>query len=155
MLVPRIGRTHIICLLLASITLVLYWPALDFDFVCLDDGAFITSNNIVQGGITRHGFLWALKAAYAGNWHPLTWLSYMVDSQFFGAKPWGYHLTNVLIHTANAVLLFLVLQRLTGAGVVGRGSVEAWERGSVTGSSVFSNQCSVFSAQGCAATPAG
>src|SRR5207249_1697060 len=72
-------------------------------------------NPIVKGGITLTGLKWALFSAYASNWHPLTWISHMLDCEFYGLKPWGHHLTNMLLHTVNSVLLCLVLFRMTGA----------------------------------------
>ena len=83
-------------------------------FVNLDDGEYVSENPHFSRGATGDGLLWPLTQRHHHNWCPLTWWSYMLDYQLCGLKPWGYHLTNVLLHAANAVLLFLVLRRMTG-----------------------------------------
>jgi tetratricopeptide (TPR) repeat protein len=80
-----------------------------------DDGEYIIENRQVQRGLTVEGMIWAFTTTQVANWHPLTWLSHMLDCEIFGAWPGGHHLTNVIIHAANGVLLFLVLRRMTGA----------------------------------------
>lgn len=105
----------LICLLLGAITLGLYWPAHSFDFLRFDDNDYVTQNTQIQSGLTREAVAWAFQANYAGNWHPLTWLSHMLDCRLYGLKPAGHHLTNILFHATNAMLLFLVLNRMTGA----------------------------------------
>src|SRR5207302_6943159 len=90
-------------------------PALDNGFVNIDDGDYVGQNRHVQTGLTGSNVRWALTTPHASNWHPLTWWSLQLDSTLFGARPWGFHLTNFLLHTANVVLLFLVLNRMTGA----------------------------------------
>ena len=69
---------------------------------------------MVTRGITAQGVVWAFTTSVADMWYPLTWISYMLDSQMYGPKPWGYHLTNVLLHAATTVILFLALRRMTG-----------------------------------------
>ena len=76
---------------------------------------YVYENRHVQRGLTGEGTAWAITAYHACNWHPLTWLSHMLDCQLYGLKPGGHHLTNVLLHAAAAVLLFLALRRMTGA----------------------------------------
>jgi tetratricopeptide (TPR) repeat protein len=106
-------RLHgLICLALGLVTLALYLPSLRHDFLAYDDQQYVTENPHVQAGLTGHGLVWAF-GYHAGNWHPLTWLSHMLDCQLYGLKPAGHHLTNVLLHVANSVLLFLVLSRMT------------------------------------------
>jgi Flp pilus assembly protein TadD len=105
----------VICLLLITAVLAVFWRALDCDFVNYDDPTYITSNPTVQQGLTRQNFFWALRSDAASNWHPLTWMSHMVDVDFYGMNPRGHHLTNLLLHAANAVLLFLALRSLSGA----------------------------------------
>ncbi|MEW6264960.1 MAG: tetratricopeptide repeat protein [Thermodesulfobacteriota bacterium] len=100
-------------LLLAVVTLVVYWPVAGHDFVNYDDPKYILENPYVRSGLTPRGLAWALTTFHASNWHPLTWLSHMLDSQLFGLKPGPHHLVNLLWHTANAVLLFALLFRLT------------------------------------------
>jgi protein O-mannosyl-transferase len=114
----RWTRSSLIGLLLALITLVAFWPVRNCRFINFDDPVYVTANSHVQGGLNARGIAWAFQTGQAGNWHPLTWLSHMVDWDWFGPEPAGPHLINLLLHAANTVLLFLLLQRLTGA--VGR-----------------------------------
>jgi tetratricopeptide (TPR) repeat protein len=92
--------------------LAVYLPSLRSDFLTFDDQHYETENPHVQPGLTIKGLVWAF-GFHAGNWHPLTWLSHMLDCQLYGLHPAGHHLTNVLLHTACTVLLFLVLSRMT------------------------------------------
>jgi tetratricopeptide (TPR) repeat protein len=92
-----------------------FLPSMDNGFVDYDDSLFVTGNTQVQGGLTWHNVIWAFRNQVAANWHPLTTLSHMLDCQLYGLKPWGHHLTNVLLHAVNTVLLFLVFRRMTGA----------------------------------------
>jgi len=101
--------------LLALVTLVLYWPVTGFDFINYDDPQFVTSNAHVQGGLNWEGVKWAFSLNEGDYWHPLTWLSLMLDASLFGRKAGGFHFMNVAFHAANGVLLFLLLRRLTGA----------------------------------------
>ena len=111
----RRRRSLWVCLALAAFTVALYAPALRCQFLAFDDPAYVTENRHVQAGLTLDGLAWAFRVTTAGNWHPLTLLSHMLDCQVYGLRPWGHHLTNVLFHAANGVLLFLVLMRMTGA----------------------------------------
>ncbi len=105
-----------LCLLLALVTLALYWPATRFQFVSYDDMDYFVKNSHVQGGLGWNGVLWALGSVDMSNWHPLTWLSFMLDVTLFGGgEPAGPHFTNILFHAVNSVLLFWLLRRLTGA----------------------------------------
>ena len=101
--------------LLAIITAVVYWPVVGFDYVTYDDPEFITTNPHVLGGLTWKNVRWAFGTGLDGNWIPLTWLSYMLDVVWFGPTAAGLHLTNILLHAANTVLIFLLFRRLTGA----------------------------------------
>jgi tetratricopeptide (TPR) repeat protein len=87
----------------------------DYEFVNFDDETYVTSNPEVRAGLTAKGIAWAFTTFRADNWHPLTWLSLQLDADLYGVNAWGFHLTNVLLHCANAVLLFLILRRMTGA----------------------------------------
>jgi hypothetical protein len=107
-------RPRLIGLLLALITLLAYLPASRDGFVNYDDQDYVTENSAVQKGLTWTGIQWAFTTGHASNWHPLTWLSHMADCELFGLNPGAHHLVNVLFHTANVVLLFLLLLRLTG-----------------------------------------
>jgi protein O-mannosyl-transferase len=102
-------------LLLVLLVLPVFFPMLHNDFINYDDPIYVTGNPHVQGGLTWEDFKWALTTSEGANWHPLTMLSHMLDCQVFGLKPWGHHLTSLLFHAANTLLLFLVLNRLTGA----------------------------------------
>jgi len=103
------------CLCLAVGILVLYLPAARNPFLGVDDPAYVTDNAYVQAGVTWETFEWALTATAAQNWHPLTWLSHALDCQIYGPNPIGHHFTNVLLHALNAVLLFLLLARVTAS----------------------------------------
>jgi tetratricopeptide (TPR) repeat protein len=100
---------------LALSTLAVYWQVHDYDFVNFDDPDYVRKNPNVQSGITLDSIKWAFTTGHAANWHPLTWLSHMLDCQLFGTNPGGHHLTNLLLHIANTLLLFAVLKRMTGA----------------------------------------
>jgi tetratricopeptide (TPR) repeat protein len=104
-----------ICVSLAAMTLAVYGQALRCQFLTFDDQAYVTENRHVINGLTLADIGWAFRSVTAGNWHPLTMLSHMVDCQIYGLRPWGHHLSNILLHTANTVLLFLLLARMTGA----------------------------------------
>jgi tetratricopeptide (TPR) repeat protein len=107
--------TFTISLLLALGTLLVYAQVGGHEFLYYDDNMYVTENPPVQGGLSWSGIVWAFTAMHAGNWHPLTWLSHMLDVQLFGLSPGAHHLVNVLFHAASTVLLFLVLMRMTGA----------------------------------------
>jgi hypothetical protein len=102
-------------LALGAVTLLVYWPVRHFDFLNWDDLTYVSTNDHVRGGLTWNGLIWSFTHSYSSNWHPLTWLSHMLDCQLYGLNPAGHHLTNVLFHTANSVLLFLLLSALTAA----------------------------------------
>jgi Tfp pilus assembly protein PilF len=103
-------------LLLALLVLILYMPVTRYDFIALDDHSYVLENPNILRGITAQNLLWALTTFDTTNWHPLTWFSYLVDAELFGLNPGGYHLTNLLFHLLNTILLFFVLHRMTGAG---------------------------------------
>ncbi|MGA2278999.1 MAG: tetratricopeptide repeat protein [Verrucomicrobiota bacterium] len=106
--------TALICLALALVTTALYWPVTHHNFVNFDDDDYITNNSHVQAGLTRAGVIWAFQTGAAANWHPLTWLSHMLDCRLYGLNPGGHHSTNLIFHVANTLLLFLWLRQLTG-----------------------------------------
>jgi len=105
----------IISLVLIASTLVVYWQVQKHEFVSFDDYEYITENNPVKAGLTRDSIIWAFKTSYAGNWHPLTWLSHMLDCHLYGLNPKKHHFTNVFLHIANTLLLLFILLRMTGA----------------------------------------
>jgi protein O-mannosyl-transferase len=104
----------LLAFLLAMATFALYLPSLQNGFINYDDPAYVTKNLHVQQGITLESISWAFKATVEANWHPLTWISHMVDFQLFQLNPGGHHLTNLLLHILNVVLLFLLLRNATG-----------------------------------------
>jgi protein O-mannosyl-transferase len=107
-------RLRLIGLILALVTLAAYLPVRRNSFIVFDDGNYITENYMVKAGLTWAGVKWAFTTWDASNWHPLTWLSHMLDCELFGLNAGAHHLVNVLFHTANAVLLLLLLFRMTG-----------------------------------------
>jgi tetratricopeptide (TPR) repeat protein len=108
-------RTGAACVALAAATLAVFGGAMLCKFVNYDDPAYITSNLDLRHGLTLRSVEWAFTTGAASNWHPLTWLSHLADVEFFGMEPAWHHLTSVLLHTINGVLLFLILRRTTGA----------------------------------------
>ena len=98
-----------------GLSLVVYWAATGFGFVNIDDQTYVTGNTVVLKGLTWEGFTWAFTSMHGSNWHPLTWLSHMVDVDLFGLNAGKHHLVSILIHAVNSVLLFAWLRRATGA----------------------------------------
>ena len=107
--------TWLMAVLLALVTTVIYWPATRHDFVNFDDDLVVTANVHVQNGLTWENVKWAFCNPVDSNWHPLTVLSHMLDCQLFGLRPWGHHLSSVLLHAVNTALVFLLFRRLSGA----------------------------------------
>ncbi len=101
--------------LLGALTLAAYWPVLGHGFTSYDDFDYVTENTHVQAGLTWDGVVWAFRSTDKANWHPITWLSHMLDVQVFGSKAGGHHLTSLLLHIANTLLLFFLLHRLTAS----------------------------------------
>jgi protein O-mannosyl-transferase len=104
-----------ICIALTGITWSVFGQTLRYDFINYDDDLYIYENPNIVSGLTRPAMLWAFTRAHAGNWHPLTSLSHMLDCQVYGLNAGGHHFTNVLLHTLAVVLLFLFLQKVTRA----------------------------------------
>ena len=102
----------LICLLLVALTLAVFWRTLACNFVNFDDPDYFFANAHVRTGLSFSNVIWAFTTGRDANWHPMTWLSLMLDAQLFGKGPVGPHLTNLLFHAANTVLLFLLLRRL-------------------------------------------
>ena len=107
-------RRLIFCLLLALTTIALYNSVTRAPFLNFDDQVYVTDNPQVRAGLTWNTVVWAFRTPKAFDWHPITWLSYALDWQIFGLDPAGYHTINILLHAANAVLLFLLLEGATG-----------------------------------------
>src|SRR5438874_12178490 len=87
-----------VCLLLVLLTAAVYWPVARHKFVNFDDPDYVTGNPYVQAGLAKQSVIWAFTGIYSSNWHPLTWLSHMLDCQVYGLNPTGHHLTNVFFH---------------------------------------------------------
>jgi tetratricopeptide (TPR) repeat protein len=107
-------RTVVLCLLLAATTLAVYNPVNRNAFVNFDDNHYITHNPHVLAGLNRETLEWAFEGYHEANWHPLTWISHALDCELFGVNPVGHHYVNVVLHAADAILLFLLLQSATG-----------------------------------------
>ncbi len=106
----------LICLTLAALIAIVFGQTIDHDFVQYDDPIYVTENPVVQKGLTLQGIGWAfVHGADANYWTPITWLSHMLDVQLFGPRPGMHHLTSVVLHAINAILLYLVLLNLTSA----------------------------------------
>ncbi len=101
--------------MLGGLTWLVFAQTLRYSFVNYDDGAYVYRNPDVTRGLTSQGIVWAFTHVVAANWHPLTIISHMLDCRLYGVNPSGHHFTNVLLHTVAVVLLFLVLNQLTGA----------------------------------------
>ncbi len=115
---PQIRRPYrltIICGLLVLAVGAVFVQTVNHDFINFDDNEYVFENPVVQRGLTRANTVWAINAYYAGNWHPLTWLSHMLDCQLYHLKAGGHHITNVLLHAASTIVLFQALQRMTSA----------------------------------------
>jgi protein O-mannosyl-transferase len=115
MMTTRFNANLKIALFLIVLTLLVFARAGGLEFLSYDDNLYITDNQTVQNGLSWGNAAWAFTTMHAANWHPLTWLSLMLDVQLFGQRPGAIHLINVLFHAANVALLFLILLRMTGA----------------------------------------
>ncbi len=104
----------LISMLLILAILVTYGQARNIDFIGYDDELYVTENLNVQEGLTVKGLNWAFTTFHSANWHPLTWVSHMIDCELYGLNPMGHHWTNLILHIANTILLFLVLKLMTG-----------------------------------------
>ncbi|MBU2538798.1 MAG: tetratricopeptide repeat protein [Proteobacteria bacterium] len=107
-------RDLLICLFLIFSTLAVYWQVKDYDFVYFDDDKYVSENINVQNGLTVDGVIWAFTTNQSSNWHPITWLSHMLDIELFGPDPGRHHLINLFFHILNALLLFIVFKKMTG-----------------------------------------
>jgi len=103
----------LICIGLSILSLVSYWAVAENQFVSFDDPQYVTENYHVQKGLNRETAVWAFTTSRASNWHPLTWLSLMLDRDLYGRNAGGYHWTNVILHLLGGLFLFLALSRMT------------------------------------------
>ena len=102
------------CLLISLFVYVSYFKVRDLDFIQLDDPDYVVENEMVNKGITLEGIIWSFTEFHSANWHPLTWISHMLDCQIYKLNPYGHHWTNVQIHMINSILLFLFFYKYTG-----------------------------------------
>ncbi len=108
-------KTTQVCLALAGITFLVFQSVTSFGFVNYDDPLYVTQNPAVLAGLTWRGIVWAFTQIHASNWHPVTWLSHMTDVELFGLDAGWHHITNLVFHIANSLLLFLLLKKITAA----------------------------------------
>lgn len=108
------ARDLLIVLALAVIVFAIYGQTRHFEFLIWDDPGYVSENAHVRGGLTLEGVLWALRTGQLANWHPLTWISHMLDVEIYGLAPGGHHLTSVLLHALNSGLLYWIFRRMTG-----------------------------------------
>ncbi len=104
----------LVVLLLLLLTGAVYFQVKDFEFLNWDDNQFVTENTIIHKGLTIKGIQWAFTATLSTLWHPLAWISHMLDCALYGLNPSGHHMTNLLFHLTNTTLLFYTLLRMTG-----------------------------------------
>jgi protein O-mannosyl-transferase len=103
-----------VCLFLFIFTLTVYWQIHAYGFINFDDNVYITQNRHIKSGLTIDSVIWAFTTIHASNWHPLTWLSHMIDYQMYGLNPGAHHLSSLFLHIANSLLLFFVFKKMTG-----------------------------------------
>src|SRR5881227_556777 len=113
--VPQTAVIVVICAVLVGITWFVFAQTVRHQFVTYDDPQYVYANPDVSAGVSLRRISWAFTHTIAGNWQPLTTISHMLDCQLYGLDPSGHHFTNVLLHTIAVVLLFLVLQQMTGS----------------------------------------
>ncbi len=109
------GRTLLVCVVLAMAVLTAYEPIRHNGFVNLDDNVYVAENANIKNGLSSQSLAWSFTSREAANWHPLTWISHILDCQLFGLNPVGHHFTSLLLHIINTVLLFFVLWKMTGS----------------------------------------
>jgi tetratricopeptide (TPR) repeat protein len=114
-LLPRTSKRLVVvlCLALAVATLAVYWQTSGHGFIAYDDDQYVYENSTVKAGLTASGIAWAFTTFFYANWHPLTWLSHMLDCQLFGVDAGAHHIVNVAFHLANTLLLFIAFARMT------------------------------------------
>ena len=111
---PRMGREIFICVLIILVTYIVYHQVQDHKFIAFDDGLYVTENFHVRTGLNLENITWSFTTTHSSNWHPLTWMSHMLDVSLFGMNPGSHHLMNVFFHLLNSLLLFFVFRQLTG-----------------------------------------
>ncbi len=109
------NKILLINVFLTVATVITFWQVTRCEFINLDDTLYVTENTHIMNGITQKAILWAFTTGHAGNWHPLTMISHMLDVQIFGLNPHRHHLTSLLFHVASTLTLFFALNRTTKA----------------------------------------
>jgi len=117
------NKEYIIYITLTLVTLAVYWQVNQYGFINLDDNVYVRQNSHIRSGFLE-GIHWALTTTFAEFWHPLTWISFMIDYQIHGPNAGGYHLTNLILHIISTLLLFWLFQRMTS---------EIWKSAMVAG----------------------
>lgn len=112
---PRRAAAIVVAVALVLLTLAAYTPVWRFEFISIDDPQYVAANPNIAHGLTWDSLAWAFTTRTEANWHPLTWISHALDVSLFGLAAGGHHLTNLLLHVASTLLLFLVMRRMTGA----------------------------------------
>ena len=107
-------KNWLLCLFLVFLTFAAFYPVVNNGFVSYDDPDYITENQYVQMGLSPESVKWAFISTRTSNWHPMTWLSLMADYEIWGMNPAGFHLTSLIIHIINGLLLYLLLYRVSG-----------------------------------------
>ncbi len=110
----NIRKELCICLFFVISILAVYWQTGNYDFVDFDDDVYVFRNPYVRAGLTLESIRWAFTATHAANWHPVTWLSHILDVELYGLNPGQHHLSNVIFHIANTLLLFFVFRQMSG-----------------------------------------
>ena len=111
----KVADNFWICLLLVLATATVYYQVVKFDFINFDTDQYVYENSYVMEGLTVGSINWAFHTMHLSNWHPLTWLSHMLDVEMYGMDAGRHHLTNMLFHIANSLLLFVILKQITVA----------------------------------------
>src|SRR5690349_3934310 len=124
----QVSRIAGICVFLIALVWIVFGQTTTHEFVNYDDGAYVFRNSEVTRGVSAQGIRWAFTHPVAGNWHPLTVLSHMLDCQLYGIRPAGHHFTSTALHSIAAVLLFFALWQMTG-----RPSRTVWRSAFVAG----------------------
>jgi tetratricopeptide (TPR) repeat protein len=120
----KLWQIAAICVILVVATAFAYRGVRNNDFLTLDDYSYVLENRDIQHGVNLQSIAWALTSFHEGNWHPLAWISHMIDWDLYGKNPAGHHITNLCLHAASAVLLFLLLLYMTG--FLGRSAMVAF-----------------------------
>ena len=111
---PGLRLEVVMCAVLVAATLFVYGKIWNHDFIGYDDDKYVTQNRYVSQGLSKESVIWAFRSTHASNWHPLAWLSHMLDVELYGMKPGAHHMTSLLFHILNSLLLFIVLRKMTG-----------------------------------------